>query len=120
MLDEVTSGLRKQHLPSVPSTHHACSIMHVQPSVALGGKRWFACMQTHTDTHDHSLGPAMGGEGTLCGHCTPDGIGGASKSHEEGISLCVHDVPVPPLECCAEEVAVLRQQVGVALAHLLK
>src|SRR5207244_9361044 len=62
----------------------------------------------------------MRGEGTLCCHCTSRGIGGASKSHEEGISLGVHDVPVPPLECCAEELAVLLQQVGVALTQLLK
>src|SRR6266704_6922233 len=120
MLDEGTSGLRKQHLPSVPSTHHACGLMHVQTSIALGGKRWFACMEPHTDTHDHSFGPDMRGEGTLCCHCRCYGIGGASKSHEEGISLGVHDVPVPPPECCAEELAVLLQQVGVALAHLLK
>src|SRR6266566_8558749 len=120
MLDEGTSGLRKQHLPSVPSTHQACGMMQVQTSVALGGKRWFACMEPHTDTHDHSFGPDMRGEGTLCCHCRCYGIGGASKSHEEGISLGVHDVPVPPLECCAEELAVLLQQVGVALAQLLK
>src|SRR6266700_2598774 len=62
----------------------------------------------------------MRGEGTLCCLCTSRGIGGASKSHEEGISLCVHDVPVPPPECGAEELAVLLQQVGVALTHLLK
>src|SRR6266700_4972147 len=62
----------------------------------------------------------MRGEGTLCCLCTSRGIGGASKSHEEGISLCVHDVPVPPPECRAEELAVLLQQVGVALTQLLK
>src|SRR6266700_1637822 len=93
MLDEVTSGLRKQHLPSVPSTHNACGMMHVQTSVSLGGKRWFASMDTHTDTHDHSVGPDMRGEGTLCCHCTSRGIGGASKSHEEGTSLSLVEMP---------------------------
>src|SRR6266702_3546182 len=100
MLDEVTRGLRKQHLPSMPGTHDACGLMHVQTGVALGGKRWFAGMETHPDTHDHSVGPDMRGEGTLCCHCTPDGIGGARKSHEEGISLGVHLPTVPLLECC--------------------
>src|SRR5438270_4414183 len=47
-------------------------------------------------------------------------MGGASKGHEEGISLGVHLVTVPPPECRAQEVAILLQQVGVALTHLLK
>ena len=103
MLDEGTSGLRKQHLPSVPSTHQACGKMHVQTRVALGGKRWFACMETHTDTHDHSFGPDMRGEGTLCCHCRCYGIAGARKSHEEGISLFLDLVPMVGEEHGAEE-----------------
>src|SRR5215467_13625718 len=120
MLDQVTRGLREQHLPSVASAHDACGMMHIHTGVALGGKRWFAGVETHPDTHDHSFGPDMGGEGTLCCHCTRDGIAGTSKRHEEGISLGIHDVTVPPPKCCAEELAVLFQELGVALAQPLK
>src|SRR5436305_13451495 len=99
MLDEVTSGLRKQHLPSVPSTHHACGQMHIQTSVALGGKRWFACMDTHTDTHNHFLTPELGVDDTLCCHFTCLVIVGESNSHDDSSSLCVHLVPVLTLQC---------------------
>jgi hypothetical protein len=62
----------------------------------------------------------MGGEGALHCHCGCDSIAGASKGHEEGISLGVHLVPVPLLERGTVKLTVLLHHLGIALTHLLK
>src|SRR6266571_3453295 len=54
----------------------------------------------------------------LKSRCASRGIGGTGKDHEESVALGVHDVPVPLSECCAQDLAALRQHTGVAITQL--
>ena len=62
----------------------------------------------------------MSSEGTLNIHRSRESIQSTSKCHEESVPLCVNLIPVPLLENSTQQLPVLFQQIGVAVAQLLE
>jgi hypothetical protein len=54
----------------------------------------------------------------IYGRC--NGINGARKGHEEGITLRVHFMTVPLVESGTQELTALRQEISIALTQLLE
>src|SRR5215470_8121708 len=97
---QLTRGLREQDLPTVPGTHDAGRVMHVQANVALSRTLWFAGVQAHAHAHRHPIGPGMGAEGALGGYRSRDGIAGARKGDEEAVPLGIDLVTIPLVKHC--------------------
>src|SRR6266487_526036 len=115
---EVTSRLGKQHLPPVPCAHDASSKVHVHSYVALGRQGRLTRVQPHAHTYGCSTGPGVTGQRLLCCHCCRYSAGGASKSYEERIPLCIDLDTVPLLECRAQQAPALGEDGGIAMARL--
>src|SRR5579863_9356948 len=98
------------------STHNACRMVNVHANVALRNQHWLPCVDAHTHSHRYAFGPHMCEEEVLCHDCRRHGIASVSKSYEEGISLCIYLMPVPPTKRAPQQVAALCEQKNVLVA----
>ena len=114
VLDELTRRIGKQHLPTVPGCADARRPMHAEADVALGVNRGLARMESHAHADAAAVGPCVRRKCGLSIDRGGDGLVGASKRDEEGVSLRADLSPAVRRERRAEERAMVGQEVAVA------
>ena len=110
-------GARQHHLAAVPGRADPGAPVQVDPHVALGARHGRAGVEADAQAQGGSIGPAVPGVGALDGDRRAKGGNALGEGDEEGVALGVNLVSAVLGDRRAQDAAVIRQGLGVALAE---
>jgi len=94
--------------------------VHIHAGIATAGKQRLAGMQAHPHPYSDSFRPGMFCQAVLRLHGAAHCLGGTRKGHEKGVPLRIDLLSVPMGKCSSQKLALLFQDLGIALVQLLK
>jgi hypothetical protein len=120
MLDESSSGVGDENLPSVRHAGNPGGRINVDADVVLSAENPLPSVKSHPDPEFHTFRPIVFAQVALGGDCSPNGLDGCPKRREEGIPLGPNDVAIVGVDGGPDDLAMSILYCSVSLAQRMK
>src|SRR6266508_2479371 len=104
----------------MPYITDARGAVNIHSDITSRSDQRFASMQPHSDAQRLVVYPRMGYEGALCFCRRLDCIQSTRKGDKECIALCVYFLPIPFLDCRAQDLMMFCQHFCILISQFIE